>query len=100
MSRKIVRHNSTLMRPQYVTKMLYLFYKCITLQKAIESAYDMCYILVTGCNIRLISKEMRKEEENMLKNNKGITLIALVVSIIVLLILARSWYKYVNRAKW
>lgn len=36
----------------------------------------------------------------MLKRNKGITLIALVVTIIVLLILARNKHKYVNRAKW
>ena len=34
------------------------------------------------------------------KMNKGITLIALVVTIIVLLILARCKYRYVNRAKW
>ena len=34
------------------------------------------------------------------KMNKGITLIALVVTIIVLLILARCKYKYANRAKW
>ena len=34
------------------------------------------------------------------KRNKGITLIALVVTIIVLLILARNKYYDVNRAKW
>ncbi len=34
------------------------------------------------------------------KRNKGITLIALVVTIIVLLILARHKYYDVNRAKW
>ncbi len=34
------------------------------------------------------------------KMNKGITLIALVVTIIVLLILARNKYYDVNRAKW
>ena len=33
-------------------------------------------------------------------NNRGITLIALVVTIIVLLILARCEYKYANRTKW
>ena len=33
------------------------------------------------------------------KRNKGLTLIALVVTIIVLLILARSEYKYANRRK-
>ena len=33
-------------------------------------------------------------------NNRGITLIALVVTIIVLLILARSEHKYANRAEW
>ena len=38
--------------------------------------------------------------EKKLKNNTGITLIALVVTIIVLLILARHKYKYANRAKW
>ena len=32
-------------------------------------------------------------------NNRGITLIALIVTIIVLLILARCEYKYVNRTK-
>ena len=34
------------------------------------------------------------------KEKNGITLIALVVTIIVLLILARNIYKYANRAKW
>ena len=34
------------------------------------------------------------------QNKKGITLIALVVTIIVLLILARSKYINVNRTKW
>ena len=34
------------------------------------------------------------------KRNKGITLIALVVTIIVLLILARNKYKHANRTKW
>jgi Tfp pilus assembly protein PilE len=34
------------------------------------------------------------------KEKNGITLIALVVTIIVLLILARNIYKYVNRTKW
>ena len=34
------------------------------------------------------------------KKNQGITLIALVVTIIVLLILARNKHKYANRAKW
>ena len=38
---------------------------------------------------------MRKYEENT-----GITLIALVVTIIVLLILARCKHKYANRSKW
>ena len=38
--------------------------------------------------------------KSTLKRNKGITLIALVVTIIVLLILARNKHKYVNRAKW
>ncbi len=35
-----------------------------------------------------------------LDKNKGITLIALVVTIIVLLILARNINKYDNRTKW
>ena len=35
-----------------------------------------------------------------LRRNKGITLIALVVTIIVLLILARCKYINANRAKW
>ena len=44
---------------------------------------------------------MKMEEERMNWENKnGITLIALVVTIIVLLILARSEYKYANRSKW
>lgn len=34
------------------------------------------------------------------KETKGITLIALVVTIIVLLILARHWYKHAYRTKW
>lgn len=38
--------------------------------------------------------------KSTLKRNKGITLIALVVTIIVLLILARNKHKYANRAKW
>ena len=38
--------------------------------------------------------------KNIRKQEKGITLIALVVTIIVLLILARHKYKYANRAKW
>ena len=50
--------------------------------------YKICYILVTRYDIRFISKEIRKDEKYMLKNNKGITLIALVASIVVLLILA------------
>ncbi len=38
--------------------------------------------------------------KNIRKQEKGITLIALVVTIIVLLILARRKHKYVNRKKW
>ena len=38
--------------------------------------------------------------EQKFKRNKGITLIALVVTIIVLLILARNKYSDVNRTKW
>ena len=50
----------------------------------------MCYILVTGCDMRFcqfIIERMRKMITKINKNN-GITLIALVVTIIVLLILA------------
>ena len=42
----------------------------------------------------------RKMLNKALKRNKGITLIALVVTIIVLLILARCKYINANRAKW
>ena len=38
--------------------------------------------------------------KNKVKQEKAITLIALVVTIIVLLILARSKYKHANRTKW
>ena len=38
--------------------------------------------------------------KNIRKQEKGITLIALVVTIIVLLILARNKYSDVNRTKW
>lgn len=41
-----------------------------------------------------------KRVKNMIKSNKGITLIALVITIIVLLILARSDNCYVNRREW
>ena len=41
---------------------------------------------------------MRLKEK--FKMNKGITLIALVVTIIVLLLLARNKYYDVNRSKW
>ena len=49
--------------------------------------------------------EPKTEENKMglkekLDKNKGITLIALVVTIIVLLILARNINKYDNRTKW
>ena len=47
-----------------------------------------------GRNYKMKQKERKK------LNNKGITLIALVITIIVLLILARSKYCYVNRRKW
>ena len=51
-------------------------------------------------------KGKNKRGGEKMKNNgkrkyqKGITLIALVITIIVLLILARSEYSNVNRAKW
>ena len=41
-----------------------------------------------------------KQKEIKKLNNKGITLIALVITIIVLLILARSINCYVNWRKW
>ena len=41
-----------------------------------------------------------KQKEIKKLRNKGITLIALVITIIVLLILARSKYCYANRRKW
>ena len=56
--------------------------------KAIENEHKICYILVTGCDISFISKKNTEGRKYMLKNNKGVTLIALVVSIIVLIILA------------
>ena len=51
-------------------------------------------IIKEGRNNKMRQKEIKK------LNNKGITLIALVITIIVLLILARSKYCYVNRRKW
>ena len=42
----------------------------------------------------------RKERQNIKKQAKGITLIALVITIIVLLILARSKYSNANRRQW
>ena len=41
---------------------------------------------------------MRKTKEK--KGNEGITLIALVITIIVLLILARNKYNNINRKQW
>ena len=41
---------------------------------------------------------MRKTKEK--KENEGITLIALVITIIVLLILARNKYNNINRKQW
>ena len=51
-------------------------------------------IIKEGRNNKMRQKEIKK------LNNKGITLIALVITIIVLLILARSINCYVNRRKW
>ena len=48
-------------------------------------------------------KKMRKTKvkgKENLKGQKAITLIALVITIIVLLILARSKYSNANRTKW
>ena len=47
-----------------------------------------------------IIKGRRMYKMTNLKSKKGITLIALVITIIVLLILARSINCYVNRRKW
>ena len=43
---------------------------------------------------------MYKLKNKKVKKERGITLIALVITIIVLLILARSKYSNVNRRKW
>ena len=43
---------------------------------------------------------MIKKENELKKNSKGITLIALVITIIVLLILARSKYSNINWREW
>ena len=45
-------------------------------------------------NLKIIMRKNKAERE------VGITLIALVVTIIILLILARSEYQYINRTKW
>lgn len=48
-------------------------------------------------------EKMKKKEGKKMqvkKQNKGVTLISLVVTIIVLLILARSKYIHANRTKW
>lgn len=78
--------------------MLQKSYICVTFVNAIENVRIMWYILITGCDIcfALIKSERMKGYVK----NKGITLIALVVTIIVLLILARHKYKYANRTKW
>ena len=51
-------------------------------------------IIKEGRNYKMKQKERKR------LSNKGITLIALVITIIVLLILARSINCYVNRRKW
>ena len=68
-----------------------MFYKCITLKKRIEKVYKMCLNKITGCSICFGGYKMKgwKEMKDKFMGNKGITLIALVVTIIVLLILAR-----------
>ena len=43
---------------------------------------------------------MKQKFKKMAKERRGVTLIALVITIIVLLILARNKYKYACRAKW
>ena len=63
----------------------------------------MCYILITGCNISFcgfifIIERMRIMREKDFKN-RGITLIALVVTIVVLLILAGISISMLERQK-
>ena len=40
-----------------ITKILHLFYKCITLQKRIENVYKICLNKITGCDISSDSKK-------------------------------------------
>ena len=47
-----------------------------------------------------VLKNFDKKEQVRRKEEKGITLIALVITIIVLLILARSKHSNINRRKW
>ena len=44
--------------------------------------------------------KINEKKDIIINSNDGITLIALVITIIVLLILARSKYSNVNRTKW
>ena len=50
-----------------IVEILHFIYELITLQKAIESTCNMCYILVTGCNMRFLSiikwKGMKENEK-------------------------------------
>ena len=81
--------------------MLQKSYICVTSEDAIENECIIWYILITGCDISFCIMINTKEIIKMrVKEKNGITLIALVVTIIVLLILARNIYKYVNRTKW
>ena len=70
--------------------------------KRIENVYKICLNEITGCSIGFCGYKMKgwKEMKDKFMGNKGITLIALVVTIIVLLILARNINKYANRAEW
>ena len=54
--------------------------------------YKICLNEITGCSICFGGYKMKgwKEMKDKFMENKGITLIALVVTIIVLLILARG----------
>ena len=51
-------------------------------------------------NVKKFKGGRKMDSKIEYKKNKGITLIALVVTIIVLLILARNKHKYVNRPEW
>ena len=72
------------------------------MRKRIENVYKICLNENTGCSIGFGGYKMKgwKEMKDKFMGNKGITLIALVVTVIVLLILARCKHKHVNGTKW